>query len=146
MFLFWFLVVLSVYFEIFCYKICLRVEKMWLKKMCKICRKIAFSKCYQTPEIIFWTIFHCKIKNPDFIFLTKIHFPLHSFYTRNSIYIKPKAGLKANLTMSLVKMAFLLPGTRVFPIICYYMICLELTYSTLNGSLSFLLKKIFFLF
>ena len=57
MFLFWFLVVLSVYFENFWYKICLAAEKMW-----KICRKIAFWKCYQTLEIIFWTIFHCRTK------------------------------------------------------------------------------------
>ena len=30
------------------YKICLEVEKMW-----KICRKIAFSECYQTLKIVF---------------------------------------------------------------------------------------------
>ena len=91
MFLFWFLVVLSVYFEIFCYKICLETKKMW-----KICRKIAFSECYQTPEIVFRTIFHCKTKHPDFIFLTEIHFLLHSFYTRNSIYIEPNAAIVAS--------------------------------------------------
>ena len=39
---------LSLYIEIFYYKICLEVEKMWEK-----CRKIAFSECYQTPENIF---------------------------------------------------------------------------------------------
>ena len=87
MFLFWFLVVLSVYFEIFCYKICLGAEKM-AKKKCKICRKIAFSECYQTSEIVFWTIFHWKTKYPDFIFLTRIHFALHSFYTRISFSLR----------------------------------------------------------
>ena len=49
---FWFLVVLSIYFEIFWYNICLEVEKM-TEKLWKICRKIAFSKCYQTLEIVF---------------------------------------------------------------------------------------------
>ena len=39
---------LSLYIEIFNYKICLEVEKMWEKY-----RKIAFSECYQTPENIF---------------------------------------------------------------------------------------------
>ena len=48
-------------------------------------------KCYQTPKIVFRTIFHCTTKHPDFIFLTGIHFPLHSFYTQNSIYIEPNA-------------------------------------------------------
>ena len=69
-------------------------EKM-AKKMCKICRKIAFSECYQTLEIVFRTIFHCGTKHPDFIFLTRIHFPMHSFYTRNSIYIEPNAVLES---------------------------------------------------
>ena len=36
--------------------------------------------------------FHCRIEHPDFIFLTGIHFPLHSFYTPNSIYIEPNAA------------------------------------------------------
>ena len=61
--------------------------------MLKICRKIAFSECYQILEIVFRTIFHCTPKRPDFNFLTGIHFPLHSFYTRNSIYIEPNAAL-----------------------------------------------------
>ena len=43
----------------------------------------------------FWTIFHCRTKHPNFIFLTGIHFPLHSFYTQNSIYIEPNAALDA---------------------------------------------------
>ena len=73
---------------IFWYKICLEAEKMW-----KFCRKIAFSECYQTLEIVFRTIFHCILKRLDFNFLTGIHFPLHSFYTKNSIYIKPNAAL-----------------------------------------------------
>ena len=64
------------------------VEKIW-----KICRKIAFSECYQTLEIVFRIIFHCILKRPNFNFLTGIHFPLHSFYTRNLIYIEPKAAL-----------------------------------------------------
>ena len=38
---------LSLYIEIFNYKICLEVEKMWEK-----CREISFSECYQTPENI----------------------------------------------------------------------------------------------
>ena len=75
---------------IFWYKICLEVEKMW-----KICRKIAFSKCYQTLEIVFQTIFHCTPKCLDFNFLTGIQFPLHSFYTWNSIYIEPNAASNA---------------------------------------------------
>ena len=73
---------------IFWYKICLEAEKMW-----KFCRKIAFSECYQTLEIVFRTIFHCILKRPDFNFLTGIHFPLPSFYTQSSIYIKPNAAL-----------------------------------------------------
>ena len=64
------------------------------KKMRKIYRKIAFLECYQTLEIVFWTIFHCTPKHLDFNFLTRIHFPLHSFYTRNSIYIKPNTAFK----------------------------------------------------
>ena len=76
---------------IFWYKICLEVKKM-VEKMWKICKKIAFSECYQTLEIVFWTIFHCTPKRPDFNFLTGIHFPLHSFYTQNSIYIEPNAA------------------------------------------------------
>ena len=48
-------------------------------------------ECYQTPRIVFRTIFHCRTKHLDFIFLIGIHFPLHSFYTRNSIYIEPNA-------------------------------------------------------
>ena len=72
---------------IFWYKICLEVEKMW-----KLRRKIAFLECYQTLKIVFWTIFHCTPKCLDFNFLTGIHFPLHSFYTRNSIYIEPNAA------------------------------------------------------
>ena len=76
----------------FWYKICLEVEKM-VEKMWKICRKIAFSEYYQTLEIDFRTIFHCTPKHPDFNLLTGIHFPLHLFYTQNSIYIKPNAAL-----------------------------------------------------
>ena len=86
MFLFWFLDVLSIYIEIFYNKICLDAEKMW-----KFCKKIVFLECYQTPKIIFQTIFHHTTKYPDFIFFTGIHFPLHSFYTQNSIYIEPNA-------------------------------------------------------
>ena len=83
---------LSVYFEIFCNKICLNAEKM-AEKMWKISRKIAFLECYQTPKIDFRTIFYCRTKHPDFIFFTGIHFPLHSFYTRDSIYIEPNTAL-----------------------------------------------------
>ena len=90
-FLFWFLVVLNVYFEIFYNKICLDAKKI-VEKMWKICRKIAFLECYQTSKIVFRTIFHCITKHSDFIFLTGIHFPLHSFYSGNSIYIKPNAA------------------------------------------------------
>ena len=72
---------------IFWYKICLEAEKMW-----KNCRKITFLECYQTLKIVFWTIFHCTPKCLDFNFLTGIHFPLHSFYTRNSIYIEPNTA------------------------------------------------------
>ena len=64
------------------------VEKMW-----KICRKIAFSEYYQTLEIDFRTIFHCTPKHPNFNLLMRIHFPLHLFYTHNSIYIEPNAAL-----------------------------------------------------
>ena len=71
MILFWFLVVLSVYFEIFCNKICLDAEKM-AEKMWKICRKIAFLECYQTPKIIFRTI---SIAEPN----TRISFSLREF-------------------------------------------------------------------
>ena len=85
-FFFWFLVLLSVYFEIFCYKICLEAKKMW-----KFFRKIAFSKCYETR---FPDYFHCRTKHLDFIFLTGIHFPMHSFYTRNSIYIELNTALE----------------------------------------------------
>ena len=88
MILFSFFVVLN---EIFCYKICLEAEKM-TEKIWSICRKIAFSECYQTPKIVFRTIFHCRTKHPDFIFLTGIYFPQHSFYTRNSVYIEPYAA------------------------------------------------------
>ena len=86
---------LSVYLEIFCNKICLDVEKM-VEKMWKICRNIAFLECYQTPKIVFRTIFYYRTKHPDFIFLTGIHFPLRSFYTQNSIYIEPNAALVTN--------------------------------------------------
>ena len=92
MFLFWFLVVLSVYFEIFCNKICLDTEKM-VEKMWKICRKIAFLENYKISEIDFQTIFYCRTKHLDFILFMEIHFPLHSFYTRNSIYIELNAPL-----------------------------------------------------
>ena len=91
MFLFWFLVMLSVYFEIFCNKIFLNAKKI-AEKMWKICRKITFLECYQTMKIVFWTIFHCTTKHPDFIFLTRIHFLLHSFYTGNLIYIEPNTA------------------------------------------------------
>ena len=91
MFLFWFLVVFNVYFEIFYNKICLDAKKI-AEKMWKICKKIAFLECYQTPKIVFRTIFHCITKHSDFIFLTGIHFPLHSFYSGNSIYIEPNAA------------------------------------------------------
>ena len=50
-----------------------------LRKCEKFCRKIAFLECYQTLEIIFQTIFHCTPKRPDFNFLMRIHFCLHSF-------------------------------------------------------------------
>ena len=86
---------LCVYIEIFRNKIYLGAEKMW-----KICREIAFLECYQTPKIIFRTIFHCKTKHSDIIFLTGIHFPLHSFYTRNSIYIEPNAALESTSSSS----------------------------------------------
>ena len=46
-----------------------------------------------TPKIVFYTIFYCRTKQPDLIFLTGIHFPLYSFYTQNSIYIKLNASL-----------------------------------------------------
>ena len=65
-----------------------RKLRKWLKKMWKISKKIAFSECYQTLEIVFRTIFHCTPKHPDFNFFTGIHFPMHSFYTRNLIYIE----------------------------------------------------------
>ena len=71
MFLFWFLIVLSVHFEIFCYKIYLETKKI-AKKMWKFCRKIAFLKCYQTLKIIFRTI---SIAEPN----TQISFSLQEF-------------------------------------------------------------------
>ena len=58
------------------YKICLEVEKMW-----KICRKIAFSECYQTLEIVFQIIFHCTAKRLDFNSLIGIHFALGIQFT-----------------------------------------------------------------
>ena len=67
--------------------------------MWKICRKIAFSECYQTPEIVLWTIFHCRTKHPDFIFLTEKQFPLKSFYTRNWLSVKPNATLDTILPL-----------------------------------------------
>ena len=66
----------------------LGAEKMW-----KFCRKIAFSECYQTPKIIFWTIFHYITKYLDFIFVTGKQFPLKSFYARNWLSIEPNAPL-----------------------------------------------------
>ena len=68
MFLFWFLVVLSVYFEIFCYKICFKNEKI-VEKMWKNYKKIAFPKCYQTPENRFLEYFLLQNQTPGF------HFP-----------------------------------------------------------------------
>ena len=61
-------------------------EKMW-----KFCRKIAFLECYHILKIIFQIIFHCTIKHLDFIFFKEIHFPMHTFYTQNLIYIEPNA-------------------------------------------------------
>ena len=90
MILFWFLVGLSVYFEIFCYKICLETEKM-VEKMWSICKKIAFSECYQTPKIVFRTIFQCKTKHQDFIF-PYIHFTLGIQFTSNQT--QPKQQVK----------------------------------------------------
>ena len=52
---------------------------------------------YQTSEIVFWIIFHCKTKHPNFIFLIGIHFLMHSFYTKNSIYIEPNTTLISNV-------------------------------------------------
>ena len=71
MFLFWFLVVLSVYFEIFCNKICLDAMKI-AEKMWKICRKIAFLECYPTPKIVFRLF---SIAQPN----TRISFSLREF-------------------------------------------------------------------
>ena len=103
---------------IFWYKICLEAEKMW-----KICRKIAFLECYQTLKIVFWTIFHCTPKCLDFNFLTGIHFPLHSFYTRNSIYIEPNTAFVSILFLFLffffvVLVLFLFLGCVGFVWIC----------------------------
>ena len=39
------------------------------------------------PKIIFQTIFHCRTKHPDFIFLTEIAFILHLEFD----YIEPNA-------------------------------------------------------
>ena len=49
---------LSLYIEIFYYKICLEAEKMW-----KTSIKIAFSECNQTPENIFQNNFHNAVKH-----------------------------------------------------------------------------------
>ena len=49
---------LSLYIEIFYYKICLEVEKMW-----ETSRKIAFSECNQTSENIFQNNFHNAAKH-----------------------------------------------------------------------------------
>ena len=49
---------LSIYIEIFYYKICLEAEKMW-----ETSRKIAFSECNQTPENIFQNNFHNVAKH-----------------------------------------------------------------------------------
>ena len=48
----------SLYIEIFYYKICWEVEKMW-----ETSRKIAFSKCNQTLENIFQNNFHNAAKH-----------------------------------------------------------------------------------
>ena len=60
---------LSLYIEIFYYKICLEAEKMW-----ETSRKIAFSACNQTLENIF---------------LSQKYFHLKIFYTRKIFYILP---------------------------------------------------------
>ena len=52
---------------------------------------------YQTSKIVFWIIFHCKTKHPNFIFFIGIHFLMHSFYTKNSIYIEPNTTLISNV-------------------------------------------------
>ena len=49
---------LSLYIEIFYYKIFLEAEKMW-----ETSRKIAFSECNQTPENIFQNNFHNVAKH-----------------------------------------------------------------------------------
>ena len=75
---------LSVYFEIFCYKICLEVEKM-AKKMWKICRKHfqnvtkhrkSFFKLFFIVEPNIWISFSLQ----EFIFLC-IHFTLEIWFT-----------------------------------------------------------------
>ena len=63
----------------------------------KILEENSILEYYQTPKIVFWTIFHYRTKNSDFIFLMGIHFPLHSFYTWNLIYIEPNAALIAKI-------------------------------------------------
>ena len=69
------------------------IKFVW--KLKKWLRKIAFSECYQTLKIVFRTIFHCTPKCSDFSFFMRIHFLLHSFYTRNSIYFEPNTALKS---------------------------------------------------
>ena len=76
---------LSLFIEIFYYKICLEVEKM-TEKMWETSRKIAFSECNQTPENIFQNNFHNVTKYlkifsfPKNIFTCK-YFTLRKYFT-----------------------------------------------------------------
>ena len=64
---FWFLFLLSLYIEIFLYKICLGVEKMD-EKMWKICKKIAFFRMLTNTKNCFLNYFPLQNQTLEFYF------------------------------------------------------------------------------
>ena len=79
---------LSLYIEIFYYKICLEAEKMW-----ETSRKIVFSECNQTPKNIFQNNFHNVAKHLKIFSFPKVKI----FYTQEIFYMLPNVALDSTI-------------------------------------------------